>query len=67
LLGETSARDTRLPIAAGLPRTDGAFIKVELSALGGAHPGWQAPVNAYFRLRSGNWKLVGFERMPEGN
>jgi hypothetical protein len=28
---------------------------------------WEAPVNAYFRLRGGSWKLVGLERAPEGN
>ena len=66
-LGETSGRETRLPIAAGLPRTDGAFIKVELSAFGARYAAWQAPVRAYFRLRGGSWKLVGLERVAEGN
>jgi len=23
---------------------------------------WERPVDAYFRLRNGNWKLIGFER-----
>jgi len=66
-LGETSGREPRLPIATGLPRNDGAFIKVALSAFGARHAAWEAPVNAYFRLRGGSWKLVGFERAPEGN
>ena len=66
-LGETTAREPRLPIATGLPRADGAFIKVELSAFGGTHPAWAAPVSAYFRLRGGNWKLVGFERTSGGH
>jgi hypothetical protein len=66
-LGETSARGPQLAIASGLPHTDGAFIKVELSAFGSAQRAWETPVNAYFRLRGGNWKLVGLERTPEGN
>jgi hypothetical protein len=61
-LGETTGREPRLPIATGLPRNDGAFIKVELSAFGARYATWEAPVNAYFRLRGGSWKLVGFER-----
>ena len=43
----------------------GVFIKVELSAAGGP-PSWQQPVRAYFRHRDGAWRLVGFERLPEG-
>ena len=66
-LGETSARGPELAIASGLPHSDGALIKVELSAVGSAHRSWETPVHAYFRLLSGNWKLVGFERAAEGN
>jgi len=66
-LGETSSRGTKLAVVSGLPHNDGAFIKVELNAFGSAHRAWETPVNAYFRLRGGNWKLVGFERTPEGN
>ena len=66
-LGETSSRGTELAVVSGLPHNDGAFIKVELNAFGSAHRAWETPVNAYFRLRGGNWKLVGFERTPEGN
>jgi hypothetical protein len=47
-----------------LPRLDGAFLKVELSAVGSAEPSWERPVHAYFRLREGGWRLVGFERVP---
>ena len=49
----------------GLPRTEGSFIRVSLSAFGGAHPSWATPVEAYFRLLDGQWKLIGFERLPE--
>jgi hypothetical protein len=66
-LGETSGREERLAVVSGLPHADGAFIKVEVSAFGGSHPAWSTPVSAYFRMRGGNWKLIGFERTPEGN
>jgi hypothetical protein len=63
--GETSDVSPQLQAPAVLPHHDGAFIKVELSAYGSAYASWQAPVNAYFRHRGGNWQLVGFERTPE--
>jgi hypothetical protein len=66
-LGETSARGPELAIASGLPHSDGALIKVELNAVGSAYRSWETPVHAYFRLLSGHWKLVGFERTVEGN
>ena len=65
-IAETSARGTVLRVPAGLPRTDGEFIKVELSAIDAPFKSWETPVNAYFRLRGGCWRLVGFERMPGG-
>ena len=49
----------------GLPQTEGAYIKIELSASGAPHASWERPVDAYFRLRDGEWRLVGFERLPE--
>jgi hypothetical protein len=65
VIGETSGRTTSLQAPEGLPQTDGAFLKVALSAVGAAHPSWETPVNAFFRLRNGDWRLVGFERLPE--
>ena len=64
-IAETSDVITRLHAPAGLPQRDGAFIKVELSAMDAPYASWETPVNAYFRLRDGNWRLVGFERMAE--
>jgi hypothetical protein len=29
------------------------------------YPTWKVPVRAYFRRDGANWKLVGFERLPE--
>jgi len=65
VISETSGRTTSLQAPEGLPQTDGAFIKVALSAVGAAHPSWETPVDAFFRLRNGEWRLVGFERLPE--
>jgi hypothetical protein len=64
-IGETSGGTTTLEAPSGLPRTEGAFIKVDLSAIGSPHSSWAIPVAAYFRLRGGDWQLVGFDRMEE--
>jgi len=65
-VGETSGRTTSLTAPANLPAQDGVFIKVQLSAINSEFESWEKPVDAYFRLRGGQWRLVGFERMPEG-
>jgi hypothetical protein len=65
LIGETTGRSTSMQAPAGLPRADGAFITVALSAIGDAPASWERPVEAFFRLREGHWRLVGFERLPE--
>jgi len=77
-IAETSGVTTSLAAPADLPARDGVFIKVQLSAVrsGGVRRGgpsgppvadsWARPVDAYFRLRGGQWHLVGFERMPKG-
>jgi hypothetical protein len=55
----------RLQAPADLPRADGAFVKVSVSAVEGPHPAWAQPVHVYFRRTGGAWKLVGVERMEE--
>ena len=42
-------------------------MKVQISATGGADKSWEKPVDVYFHRTSDGWKLVGLERMPEGN
>jgi hypothetical protein len=32
----------------------------------GAHPSWAIPVQAFFVRNGQDWKLVGFERLPDG-
>jgi hypothetical protein len=64
LLGETSSPTSQLP-SPGLPRGEGMFVKVDMSAVGTAYAAWATPASAYFRLGQGRWSLVGFERTAE--
>jgi len=64
LLGETSSSTNKLLSPRELPTRSGVFITVDLSATGGPSP-WQEPVHAYFRRLERDWRLVGFERMPQ--
>ncbi|MCA1559266.1 MAG: hypothetical protein LC804_02980 [Acidobacteria bacterium] len=63
-LAETSGSSARLQAPAALPSAEGTFIRIDLSASGGAHPSWASPVHGYFRRVGAGWKLVGFDRMP---
>ena len=65
-IGTTSSKETRILAPSELPQAAGSFIRVELSAEGGPDS-WAAPVHAYFVRESGGWRLIGFERVPEGN
>jgi hypothetical protein len=51
---------------AGVPATEGAYVAVEIKATDAAHPTWATPVRAYFRRVGSGWRLVGFERLPDG-
>jgi hypothetical protein len=57
-LGESSG----LQAPTGLPDQPGQLVGAAIRANGGGHPGWEHPVQAYFRLDHGEWKLVGLER-----
>jgi hypothetical protein len=65
-IAETSGPTSRIPAPPDLSRSPGVFIKVEIAATGAPHPSWHTPVHTYFRRTDGAWRLVGFERMPEG-
>jgi hypothetical protein len=65
-IGTTSSKEARILAPSDLPQAAGSFIRVELSAEGGPDS-WAAPVHAYFVRESGGWRLIGFERVPEGN
>ncbi len=60
----TAGSSERLQAPSDLPRGDGTFIKVAVSAVEPAHAAWATPVDVYFRRIGGTWKLVGVERQP---
>jgi hypothetical protein len=64
LVGETASRSTTLDAPAGLPTGDGVYLKIQLRSAGSPNPAWEIPVDAYFRMVGGEWRLIGFERMP---
>ena len=61
-IGESTASTPALEAPGALPRAEGAFVKVEVSAVGSANRTWAQPVTAYFKFGQGAWTLVGFER-----
>jgi hypothetical protein len=65
-LGDVSGPGSSLQASEILPARAGGYITVELSAHGGLHPSWEKPVHLYFRQQDASWRLVGLERLPEG-
>jgi len=63
-LGESVGPTTRLQGPAKLPRAEGAFLYVRVRSVGARTLSWEQPVNIFFQRRGGEWRLVGFERMP---
>ena len=63
-VGATSSRSTTVNAPAGLPCAEGVYVKVQLRSVGAMNPAWEKPVDAYFRMVDGEWRLIGFERMP---
>lgn len=61
----TTSQSERVQAPAGLPRADGTFIKVSVSAVEAPHPAWTKPVDVYFHRAGGAWKLVGVDRNDE--
>ena len=64
-IGETSSATTSLAAPADLASSSSTFIKVAIRSVGGSHPTWVIPVDAYFQRRDGRWRLVGLTRLPE--
>jgi hypothetical protein len=64
-IATTRAAGTSLPAPANLPTSTGSYIRVDIAAVGSADA-WRSPSHVYFVRESGSWRLVGFERMPEG-
>jgi hypothetical protein len=65
-IGTTSAATARMQAPAGLAGVSSGFVRIALAAVGGPNTSWERPVQAYFRRNGGSWRLVGFERLPEG-
>jgi hypothetical protein len=65
-LGVTTVTDTSVPAPADLPAAVGTYIRVAITAHGGSE-GWNAPAHAFFLRGTAGWKLVGFERVPDGS
>jgi hypothetical protein len=57
---------TSVPIPVDLPTANGVYVRAELAGLGGP-ASWSRPVHVYFFRQRDHWKVVGFERVPEGN
>jgi hypothetical protein len=64
-IDETDGSATQLKAPAKLPDGRGSYIRVDVSATGGAHKSWEQPVRFYFRRDGGRWKLVGVYRVEE--
>jgi hypothetical protein len=61
-IGSTSSAGPTMEAPAGLPISDGAYIRIELNATDAEHPHWKQPVHVYFRRLNEGWRLVGLER-----
>jgi hypothetical protein len=59
-----SREEAKVP--SGLPAAEGSFVRVDIQATGAPHASWARPVRAFFRRIGTGWKLVGFERLPDG-
>jgi len=64
LVGETSSRSTTVAVPANLPNAAGTYVKVQLRGSGAPNAAWEKPVDAYFRMIGGEWRLIGFDRLP---
>jgi hypothetical protein len=62
-LSETTSATTTIEAPGTLPAS--GFVAVDIAADSQAFPTWKQPVRAYFRRDGSEWKLVGFERMPD--
>ena len=61
-----TANGTEIQAPSSLPSSVGSYVRVDIKAVGGEHPAWSVPVKAFFVRNTGGWRLVGFERLPDG-
>jgi hypothetical protein len=64
-LGETRSSQESLAAPVPLPTTPGAFVKIEVAAVGAPHESWHRPVHVYFVRQQTGWTLIGLERLPD--
>lgn len=64
--GPLASTGTEARAPSGLPGAAGSFVRVDIKAVNPPHPSWARPVQAYFQRAEAGWKLVGFERLPDG-
>ncbi len=62
-IGETTSSAPSLTAPAGLPRSPGTFVQVDITADGGP-TAWQRPVHVWFKKTGGGWRWVGLTRQP---
>jgi hypothetical protein len=62
----STASGTRIDAPSSLPSADGTFVRVDVSAVDPPHASWRRPVTIYFVRGGAAWKLIGLERLPEG-
>jgi|SoiMethySBSTD1v2_1073268.scaffolds.fasta_scaffold00439_11 hypothetical protein len=64
-IGDTRSEKESMSAPAGLPSKPGAFVKIEVAAVGGPHESWQRALPVYFVRQPAGWKLIGLERLPD--
>jgi hypothetical protein len=61
-LGTSNATNATLAPPRPLPLEEGAYVRVDVTAIDPPHPSWSVPVRLYFRRLPDAWKLAGLER-----
>ena len=63
--GETQSSTTDMTAPANLVVPVGGFVEVDIAAEHATQPSWREPIRTYFQRTTGQWKLVGLERLPQ--